>query len=753
MRIKEFSMKRFISLIVLGNLCFFSLVHSCEYVHEEWHTQSPADVQNHHSPVPEHNTVAPDQVGSATREVIDTFSQEDHSNVEGDGENQVKTDQPLEEHLEEMVECQDRSEAEDAGQSKPLPCNKAQHYNTRGNFQSGQSLSREDVFGDASNKGENHYSIKNTAGMIYKTDQTTCDTAFEHPTTGYSSGESGKEQNHDFVFDANGNMTTNSDNKYCFYLLIPGNGDSEGKLARVDAADENSKIQIKNGNAPYIPLSDTDLAKLKSGTGDLHFVKGRYITPMPEGKMLLPTNSPQMLFNRTTVYRPYFQDIKRKTEGSISSQALLNDLDNTFDPVDESGTEKSTFFAIDGISSQMSGLDHKTSLITKASDERVGNKLSGWHTELVGPQYLAVGPSGDPAKRLNVALHFPNHDSEKEYIESVTNGTFDPNKNRDAISNDRKLVLLNESDRQALLSEAVKFQMKVSGKYITDNNDVPFDPNLLKDENPVVDCAQAESHVQAYCDKYMPLRENLKTLYAQLGITNVAGADEVFKSQLTERPFDKSKTVGVVNFQITAAREKIGSFQNENAKLLNDLNYNIEGSDANKMDDGFSKYIRKTNEGKDQASRLYKLQASWMHDSEKLSEINLVNKNEYKFFNDNTEGFDEAQLVNLATTRYMPLETDNVTRNAFLNYTSHTDEGKKLLTKLGLIQRTTGKPDPSKVAWQSMAPQEPACPVGGGITNECLAIINSDNLQLSTQEMFDNRFDPSASPHTIEIMP
>ena len=35
------------------------------------------------------------------------FSQEDHSDRDGNGNNQVLTDQPLEEHLEEMVDCDD----------------------------------------------------------------------------------------------------------------------------------------------------------------------------------------------------------------------------------------------------------------------------------------------------------------------------------------------------------------------------------------------------------------------------------------------------------------------------------------------------------------------------------------------------------------------------------------------------------------------------------------------------------------------
>lgn len=762
-------MRKSLFFLTLGQLCLSSLIFSCEYVKEEWHRQYPADVQEHHSPVPEHNAVAPDESGSATREVIDTYSQEDHSDVHGNGENQVKTDQPLEEHLEEMVNCQGKGDAGEGEEAAPLPCSKLQHYNTRENFNTGQSLSREDVFGDGNQKGENHYSIKNTTGMIYKTDQTTCDTAFEHPTTGYSSGEAGKETNHDFVFDANGDVIPNSDDKYCFFILIPGNGNLDGKIARVDPEDENSRNQIKNGNASYISLSDSDLNKLNPGSGDLHFVKGRYITPMPEGKILLPTNSPQMLFNRTTVYRPYFQDVKRATAGSVTSAGLLNQLDNTFKPVQETGG-KSEFFEIDGISARMNGLNHKTSLVTKASDENVGSKLSTWGKELVGPQYLAVGPSGDPAKRLNVALHFPNNDSEEEYLDSITNGTFDPNKNRDPISTERKIKLLDEAERQELLSDAVKFQMKVSGQYVVEDGDAAFDPNLtkfdpnaLKDTTPVASCAETDADAQVYCKKYAPLRENLRAVYADLGINDIAGADEIFEQLLTAGPFNQTIMVGGETWNVSAARKRIGEFQNKNAVLLNDLNHRVENSDADRMDSGFSKYVMKTEEGIEQKTRLIKLQSSWLVDAKVLAEKNLINRNEHNTFIAKTDSLSgksdpefQTEIVKLANQRYQVFELNNMTRGAFLYYTSQDPEGQKLMTKLALIQRGTNQPEPNKLPWRALVPESiiNRCAANTAV-RDCRTILdNTETTPINTDKNYRTlRYDPDASPLTIEFIP
>ena len=101
--------------------------------------------------------------------------------------------------------------------------------------------------------------------------------------------------------------------------MIPGNGHSPGKIARVDENDEN-KTDILNGSVPYLPLDEEYKNKLEAGAGDLSFVNGRYLASMPKGKMLLPTNGSNLLFNRTTVYRPQCA----RCMASRTGEALVN---------------------------------------------------------------------------------------------------------------------------------------------------------------------------------------------------------------------------------------------------------------------------------------------------------------------------------------------------------------------------------------------------------------------------------------------
>ena len=753
-------MKRLIGFIAISGMLIAPNLDSCLYVNEEWHNQHPAKVNEHHSPVPEHNIAAPTDEGSAIREIKDTYSQEDHSDRASEGNNQVKTDQPLEEHLEEMVECDDSAMGDD--EYPTLPCDKALHYNTRDGFSPGQKLSREDVFGPDGQTGENHYAIKNTSGMIYKTDQLTCNTPFEHPTTGYSSGDPDKSKDHNYVINDAGELSTNTEDKYCFYLLIPGNGQSDGKIARVDEKDSNSLMEIRNGGVPYLRLNDEYKGKLEAESGDFSFVQGRYITPMPKGKMLLPTNGNQMLFNRTTVYRPYMQDVKRREAGGAAELQDLNQMDTTFAPAKEGG-EKSEFFEISGIGSRMTGLNHKTSLVTQPSSNTEGQKISDWPDSFVGSPYLAVGPSGDPSKRLNVALHFPNNETEAEYLEKVTDGSFEPNESRDKIPDGRGHELLNLEQRQDMLSDAVKFQLQVANNYIEEDGESTFDPNLLED-SPVINCDEADDQTKVFCAKYQPLRDNLVAVYNQLGIDNGPGASDALEMALLTKELDTTISVGNLEWQVSSARKAIGNFENQNQTLLDDLDYTIDGSDGKEFPPGFGNYINKTIEGISQKTMLIRLQLSWMVDAERLSQKNLIERDEHATFQELVDGVDartlsvddlKTAMSNIATTRYQLFEQDNVTQGAFLHYTAQDNKGRQLLTKLGLIQRGTTQPDEQLIKWKPYIPEELFARCGETTTIEdCRSILEgSEVAPVTTDEIYKSRFDPQGAPLPIEFMP
>ena len=756
-------MKRLISFFAISGLLITPNFDSCEYFHGEWHNENPATINDHHSPTPEHNISAPTDEGSAVREIEDTFSQEDHSDKDGNGNNRVLTDQPLEEHLDEMVDCDDSGTVDE--DYPTIPCDKTLHYDTRRGFNPGQKLDREDVFGDASNKGENHYTIKNTSGMIYKTDQVTCDTAYEHPTTGFTSGKPGEETNHGYVTNDAGELFLNSDDKYCFYLLIPGNGHSPGKIARVDENDQNSIEEIKTGVVPYLPLDDEYKNKLEAGTGDLSFVNGRYITPMPEGKMLLPTNGNNLLFNRTTVYRPYMQDVWRAEKGAASELMDMGMLDDTtFEPANEEGSKKSEFFKL-GENVRMTGLAHETSLITKPDSDTTGKKLSDWGTisKEQPNQYLAVGPESDPSKELNVALHFPNNETEAEYLQKVTDGSFEPNETRAEIPAGRGHQLLALDERQNMLSDAVKFQMLAKSKYRIDDAMKTFNANVLEG-TPKTTCDKADEAIQEFCDKYKPLRDNLEKLYTELGIENVEGATEALQVKLNG-PLNSNVAVGGHNWKVSAARAAIGRFGNNDKikHLLNDVNYyGLLGKAPDETKPGFLEYINNTNEGHMQQTMLRRIMKSSNDDAEKVSQENLFNKEHQEYINlvdpHKSKSDDELknELRTIVNSRYKEFETNNITNSAFKYYTTQDNDGKQLLIKLALIQTGINSPDKtSGVNWEGLIPESLLARCGRNtVVENCREIITAPVVSADLDpDKLMMRFDPKASPLKMEVMP
>ena len=81
-----------------------------------------------------------------------------------------------------------------------------------------------------------------------------------------------------------------------------------------------------------------------------------------------------------------------ENRGGASELQDLDMLDGTtFDAAKEEG-DKSEFFKL-GDNVRMTGLDHKTSLVTKPSSDTHGQKLSGWGDRMEGDPYLAVGPA------------------------------------------------------------------------------------------------------------------------------------------------------------------------------------------------------------------------------------------------------------------------------------------------------------------------------------------------------------------------
>jgi len=727
-------------LAVSGMILGIQSLNSCEYVHEEWHRPFAAHADHeHHSPTPEHNVMVPEEEHSHARQVEDKFSQEDQSTVDGGGIDRVQTNQSLEEHLVDLY-------TEDSSKNKT--------YTTRSSF-SQRKLTKDDVVGPGMD-AHAFYSIKDTSGMVYKTDQTRCDTPFEHPVTNF---EKTGDPDHTIAQTPDGDIEYTSDDNYCFFLLIPGNGNLEGKVARVDVGDNQSKSFVREGIAPYMRLKDEEVDKLQSGASDLYFVKGRYIARMPEGNILLPTNGTNMVFNRTTVYRPYFQDVKRRTTGAPTSQATLSKLDNTFPPVKVSaGEEKPNYFQINGLGVRMNGLNHKSSIITRPGSDRIGSKLSGWGGARQGDPYLALGPANSATKQLNYAMHFPSAEAEEEYMEKVSSGELDANANRDntAVGG---IKPANSSQIDRYLSDEIQFQLNTKGSYPdADGSDVEFDPNAITDDDNEVSCSEA--NIKPWCDKYKPFHDALAQFYAEQGVA-VPGAENVWRNRLNTEPLTTVQNIYGKDWYITATRKAISDFMAAHTSYIQDLEVRVPGSDAQRQEYNWVLFMtREPTLGKPMDHMLTKMKIAWKSDAQRLAENNLMGE-DANFTSTMQTVWDisnpdtcEGALRNRINQHYIGWEHDVTIGHAWMYYTSVIDEGMTLLTRLGMVQRTIDYPSSAQYVWKAYMPDSYLTECVPGDVLSCQDYIKGDeDPTLRPLGDFKERFDPDANPLLVEYTP
>ena len=718
-------------------LVVLSLGETCDYVKEMWHTPFSAKTQEHHSPTPPHNLMVVDQKATLAAEVQDTFAQEDQSTVDGSGGNdRVYTDRPLEEYLDSMVD-------------NPDP--KFQTYTTREGFQR-RPLTREDVFGTQGEKGHGYYSIKLTNGMVFKTDQIQCDTAFEHPVSKF---ERGGSEDHTLYVDDGGGYEYSQSDGYCYFLILPSNGRLSSLVSRVHEDDENSRSQIKDGIAPYLRLEAADLAKLSSPeSGDFKWVKGRYIAAMPEGKIAIPKNGTNLAHNRATVYRPYFQDVHRQSAGSTASAKLLATLGNTFPATRTNpGEDPPEFFPVNGLDSRAAGVQYEDPLQAREDEARYGSKLSSWGG-LHGGQYLAIGPEDANPKRLNWALHFPSIGAEQEYLNQVGSGGLNVNSNR--VDGDSRYgeKALAQGEVNEKLTPGVMFQLGAQGAYQLDDEDhVELDPMKIESNDETVNCD--DDRIKPWCDKYRTFHQELVALYQGLGIAEIPGADDRFEQILASAPLDRALNVGGKTFFVSTPRITIGEFENRNKAFFDDLDVTIVGSDAERHEYNWILFMtREPTIGMDMDQRLVKLKAGLATDYERIATRNFGAEN--GFFStkgaqiqggcSGVETCNESGFKNLIDTRYLPFEKNRIISGGFLYYTSQNPDGRQLLSRLALLQNWTSHP-PNSISWRNLLPQQlQSC--SKGAMNPCYGFLDGSVAPpVKTNDEYKFlRFDPDKEP-------
>ncbi|MBT3783393.1 hypothetical protein HOF92_00375 [bacterium] len=167
-------------------------------------------------------------------------------------------------------------------------------------------------------------SVRNVAGLIYRSDEFTCDTSVKHPEYEIDPETSMSVE----VRGSDGNLVLSGSAQadICYFLYLPRVKSSDGVeigpyVGRAQVQDtvdpvtggtepkHNHTIElIENGLAPFLPLKNELQSKLTSGDYKIRYRHGRYLVPQVQGSLLLPHNGANILYNRRQADRVYHHE-------------------------------------------------------------------------------------------------------------------------------------------------------------------------------------------------------------------------------------------------------------------------------------------------------------------------------------------------------------------------------------------------------------------------------------------------------------
>ena len=704
-----------------------SAFFACDALYVTWQMFELTDIRDYHSPSPLYSIMVPTEEQTRFREIEDFFLQEDQTVYpDSSGSPLVRTDMPLEDYFADKVtkgeagEAQFRTYGDDALSTE---------WGTRNekNPMQDRSLQRNDITTDPNGTIYGFYALKLTGGLIYKTNQTQCETPYEHPATN-AEMDAATADDHEIFINESGMTNQISDNTYCFYLLIPGTKNMDPYLTRVHEDDADSLEYIKLGLSPYLRLDETLLDKLQRGNGDLVWAKGRYLLPYPEGKMLLPHNGLNLLFNRVALWRFYHYDRHKLTHGTDVTTRVWNNLNRALvPPVPASLTlDPEDMFSVHSAPVVLRGLEVSEELATYYQDAPTGSKTAGWGSP-VGPQYLALPPEDNPQKTFPFAMHFPTGPAERAFFDAALDGSVPINANRNDAKDSGSYGnrALPKADLEQELSDARRFQF-----YMKTDYDMPVGDifNLAAGDESTIAC-DSDPQVKAYCDKYEPLVQAMETLFQELG-SEIPYNDYVspidFRDpneqdlmlMLRDGPASDTATIGqgtmAQSWNVHPALKKIQT-------LFDDPLYKELSMDQSPPRPGeFNLFINRTETGRKLASLNQKLQDSLAKDDKRYAQAYLNSVTEHDFFISKVQDTEsscltqpttmqqvscfQSEMFNLVMDRYEAMESEEATSGgSFRYYTATEDSGKKLLTKLAVIQFMAGEL-PDTMTWFHMIP-------------------------------------------------
>jgi hypothetical protein len=757
-----------------------SAIFSCDALYVTWQMFELTDIRDYHSPSPLYSLMVPTEGQARYREIEDLFLQEDQTEYPDSGGSPTeRTDVPLETYFEEKIAAgmsgntMFRTYGDDALSNDWGIRNKQNPMRDR-------SLQTEDITTDPSGEIFSFYALKLTAGLIYKTDQSQCETPYQHPATNMEMDASTPDD-HEVFINESGTLNPISDDTYCFFLLIPKSKNLGPFLSRVHELDLDSLEYIKLGFSPYLRIDPTLTDKLQRGNGDLIWAKGRYLLPSPGGKMLLPQNGLNQLFNRVALWRFYHFDRHKLTHGNDVTTRVWNTLNRSLIPPVPASLSLSPedMFTVHSAPVVLRGLEVSEELATYYQNAPVGTKSSGWGS-VVGPQYLALPPEGDPRKQFPFAMHFPTGPSERSFVEEALGGSIPINANRNDPKDsgsygDRALP---KAELETEFSDARRFQFYMKTDYEMPVGDI-F--NLAAGDESIIEC-DADPLVKGYCDKYGPLVTTLETLFQEIGSAIPYDASVSPIDFRDAQPQDLMYMLrdGAASESITVGQGSQAQSWNVHPALVKitaakaDPLFTELGLDQTPPRPGeFNLFMNRTEIGRKLGSLSLKLETSLAKDDKRYSDAYYSTFDEHLYFTSKVEDTESTcltqpstpqrancmftSMVTIVSDRYEAMElADSTSGGSFRYYTANDPAGKKLMTKLALLQDLASG-NPSSMRWKHMLPPDVPTtycdtgklspPIGSVADNEiqkCLNFLKEPNtVPVPADEIFaSNRYPP-----------
>lgn len=708
-----------------------SVLFACSALDVTWQNGEYTDMRDYQSPWPLYNLMIPSKEQALAREIEDLFLQEDQSTYPSGGTATVRNDMSVEAYFQEKITqgqagnplyrtYGDDNLSVEWGTRQP---HDLQNMRTR-------SLQIEDITTHPDQLIYAFYSLKLTAGLIYKTDQTKCGTAYAHPASNLEMDAS-NENDHGIFHDPSGQRNIISDDTYCFFVLIPATKNRDPYLAKVHELDEDSRQYIEAGLAPYLHLKTDLIPKLQDGKGDLFYAKGRYLIGYPEGKMILPQNGLNLLFNRVVLWRFYHYDRHKLTTGNDVSTRVWNDLDRSLVmPVPSAiALNQEDMFTIPSAPVVLNGLKVSEELVSYFQPAATGAKTQSWGDD-VGPQYLAMPKETNPRKEFPFAMHFPEGSSERAFIQEILDNSLPINENRNDAKDSSSYGqrALAQTDLVPELSDARRFQFFMKSDY-----EMPAGPlfKFSAGDDSLITCDQSPE-IKSFCDKYKPLIIKMETLFTQIGSsipyndTEPVDFRDPSPQDLMLKLRDGAAS-SIYNFTSpTAIPWQIHPALVKIQEIFDDNLYREFELDQQAMNKDFNKFMNRTESGRKLRTLNQKMHESIAKDDKRYADEYFSFATEHDRFIDKIETIESACSSKPTTDEvnaclqtsifdiknqldvYAEYETTvAISAGSFRYYTGVEESGKKLLTKLAMIQFMNGE-QPSNVNWHHILPGDNA---------------------------------------------